>query len=90
MERRRGQFSFRLEEEQPSLRSGRHQVVMRETLPQHTYADRDDWAEERWKHDRRLMRGNSVVAYDRDAAVVSKYAGLGAKPATDLANIVKR
>ena len=37
----------------------------------------------------RLMRGgHSVVAYDRDAAVVSKYAGLGAKPATDLANIV--
>ena len=39
----------------------------------------------------RLMRGgHTVVAFDRDAAVVSKYAGLGAKPATDLANIVKQ
>jgi 6-phosphogluconate dehydrogenase len=39
----------------------------------------------------RLMRdGHTVVAFDRDAAVVSKYQGLGAKPAKDLADIVKQ
>ncbi|MEO7457430.1 MAG: phosphogluconate dehydrogenase (NAD(+)-dependent, decarboxylating) [Gemmatimonadaceae bacterium] len=39
----------------------------------------------------RLMRnGHTVVAYDRDPAVVAKYQGLGAKPATDLADIVRQ
>ena len=39
----------------------------------------------------RLMRdGHGVVAFDRDAAVVSKYQALGAKPAKDLADIVKQ
>jgi 6-phosphogluconate dehydrogenase len=37
----------------------------------------------------RLIRGgHSVVAFDRDAAVVSKYQGIGASPAKDLADIV--
>jgi 6-phosphogluconate dehydrogenase len=37
----------------------------------------------------RLMRGgHSVVAFDRDAAVVAKYQGIGASPAKDLADIV--
>jgi 6-phosphogluconate dehydrogenase len=39
----------------------------------------------------RLMRdGHGVVAFDRDAAVVSKYQALGAKPAKDLADTVKQ
>ena len=39
----------------------------------------------------RLMRGgHSVVAYDRDAAVVAKYQALGASPAKDLADIVSQ
>ena len=39
----------------------------------------------------RLMRdGHSVVAFDRDAATVSKYQQLGASPAKDLADIVKQ
>jgi 6-phosphogluconate dehydrogenase len=39
----------------------------------------------------RLMRGgHSVVAYDRDAAVVKRYQGLGAAPATDLADVVRQ
>ncbi|MEP6731367.1 MAG: phosphogluconate dehydrogenase (NAD(+)-dependent, decarboxylating) [bacterium] len=39
----------------------------------------------------RLMRdGHDVVAFDRDAAAVSKYQQLGAKPAKDLADIVKQ
>ncbi len=37
----------------------------------------------------RLMRGgHTVVAYDRDPAVVSRYQGLGAAPARDLADVV--
>jgi 6-phosphogluconate dehydrogenase len=39
----------------------------------------------------RLMRhGHSVVAYDRDAATVGKYQGLGAAPAKDLADVVRQ
>src|SRR5215208_2539185 len=39
----------------------------------------------------RLMRnGHSVVAFDRDPAVVTKYQGLGATPANDLAEVVKQ
>ena len=39
----------------------------------------------------RLMRhGHSVVAYDRDPATVGKYRGLGAAPATDLADVVRQ
>jgi 6-phosphogluconate dehydrogenase len=39
----------------------------------------------------RLMRnGHSVVAFDRDPAVVTKYQGLGASPAKDLADIVRQ
>jgi 6-phosphogluconate dehydrogenase len=39
----------------------------------------------------RLMRdGHRVVAFDRDAAVVSKYQALGATPAKNLADIVKQ
>ncbi len=37
----------------------------------------------------RLMRGgHTVIAYDRDATVVSRYRELGATPATDLADVV--
>jgi 6-phosphogluconate dehydrogenase len=39
----------------------------------------------------RLMRhGHSVVAYDRDPATVSRYQGLGAAPAKDLADVVRQ
>ncbi len=39
----------------------------------------------------RLMRhGHSAVVYDRDAAVVSKYAGMGATGAKDLADVVAK
>ena len=39
----------------------------------------------------RLMRGgHSVIAYDRDAATVSKYQGIGASPAKDLADVVRQ
>ncbi|MDB4885402.1 MAG: gnd [Gemmatimonadetes bacterium] len=39
----------------------------------------------------RLMRGgHSVVAFDRDVAVVSKYAGMGATPASDLTMVVSK
>ena len=39
----------------------------------------------------RLMRdGHSLVAFDRDAASVSKYQGLGASPAKDLADMVRQ
>jgi 6-phosphogluconate dehydrogenase len=39
----------------------------------------------------RLMRhGHSVVAYDRDPAAVSRYQGLGAAPAKDLADVVRQ
>jgi 6-phosphogluconate dehydrogenase len=39
----------------------------------------------------RLMRnGHSVVAFDRDPAVVSKYQGLGAAPAKDLAEVASQ
>jgi 6-phosphogluconate dehydrogenase len=39
----------------------------------------------------RLMRnGHSVVAFDRDPAVVTKYQGLGAAPAKDLAEVAKQ
>ena len=39
----------------------------------------------------RLMRdGHGVVAFDRDAAAVAKYQGLGATPAKDLADVVKQ
>ena len=39
----------------------------------------------------RLMRaGHSVVVFDRDAAAVSKYQGLGASPAKDLSDVVRQ
>ena len=39
----------------------------------------------------RLMKhGHSLVAFDRDASVVSKYEKLGAAPAGDLAAVVKQ
>jgi len=39
----------------------------------------------------RLMRGgHAVVAYDRDAAVVTRYQALGASPAKDLADVVSQ
>ena len=38
--------------------------------------------------ERLIRNGHSVVAYDRDAAAVSKYKGLGAKPASGLADVV--
>ena len=39
----------------------------------------------------RLMRhGHSVVAFDRDPAVVAKYQALGASPANDLADVVRQ
>jgi 6-phosphogluconate dehydrogenase len=39
----------------------------------------------------RLMRGgHSVVAFDRDPAVVAKYQGLGASPARDLEDLAKQ
>lgn len=39
----------------------------------------------------RLMRGgHDVVAYDRDPAVVARYAGMGAKGAKDLTDMVKQ
>jgi 6-phosphogluconate dehydrogenase len=39
----------------------------------------------------RLMKhGHSLVAFDRDPAVVTKYQGLGAAPAKDLADIVRQ
>jgi 6-phosphogluconate dehydrogenase len=39
----------------------------------------------------RLMRdGHALVAFDRDAATVTKYQGLGASPAKDLADIVRQ
>jgi 6-phosphogluconate dehydrogenase len=39
----------------------------------------------------RLMRGgHTVVAYDRDAATVSKYQSMGAEVAKDLAQVVKK
>ena len=39
----------------------------------------------------RLMRdGHTVVAYDRDAATVSKYEALGAAPGKDLADVVRQ
>jgi 6-phosphogluconate dehydrogenase len=40
--------------------------------------------------ERLLRNGHSVVAFDHHADVIAKYASLGAKPATDLANIVKQ
>src|SRR4051794_25138973 len=39
----------------------------------------------------RLMRDrHTVVAYDRDAAVISRYQTLGAAPAKDLADLVRQ
>jgi 6-phosphogluconate dehydrogenase len=39
----------------------------------------------------RLMRdGHTVVAYDRDAATVAKYQGLGAAPGKDLTDVVRQ
>ena len=39
----------------------------------------------------RLMRhGHSMIAFDRDAATVSRYQGLGAAPAKDLGDVVRQ
>src|SRR5437899_1184655 len=40
--------------------------------------------------ERLMQHGHSVVAFDRDPAVVSKYQKLGAAPAKDLGDIVKQ
>jgi 6-phosphogluconate dehydrogenase len=40
--------------------------------------------------ERLIRHGHSVVAFDRDPATVSKYQGLGAAPATDLAHVVQQ
>ena len=40
--------------------------------------------------ERLIRHGHSVVAFDRDPATVSKYQGLGAAPAKDLAQVVQQ
>jgi 6-phosphogluconate dehydrogenase len=40
--------------------------------------------------ERLIRHGHSVVAFDRDPATVSKYQGLGAAPAKDLADVVRQ
>jgi len=40
--------------------------------------------------ERLIRHGHSVIAFDRDPATVSKYQGLGAAPAKDLADVVRQ
>ena len=40
--------------------------------------------------ERLIRNGHQVVAYDRDPATVTRYQGLGAAPAKDLADVVKQ